>query len=1068
VRRREVPGIDDSGPYFFLSYRHTPKFDDHDETDPDVWAAKLYKDLCAHLFQISSLPLSGRLGFMDRELRPGNEWPMKLATALATCRVLVPLYSPRYFSSEHCGREWSAFARRAADMAVRGPEHPEAIIPALWVPVRPEQLPEAARAIHYLSGDYGSAYATHGFYRLMRLSKYQDDYEEAVYELARRIRDVAENSPVTHGPVVEYDSLVNAFGADFRRTQDDGRHRVVSVPQRRDERGPKPAPIAWNVPARNAAFTGRDQVLDSLREQLTASGRSAGRPAALHGPGGVGKTQIAVEYAHRHMADYDVVWRVSAEQRDLINAALAELAGHLGLHVGDSITDNAQAVRDALRRGRPSPRWLLIFDNADDPDELAPFLPGGPGQVLVTSRNPGWSRVAEPVDIDVFTRTESLEYLQRRVPSLSSEDAGIVAEVLGDLPLAIEHASAWLAETAMPADGYVARLNDQFNAAESLSDPLGYPPSVAATLRLSFDWLRERSPAAARVLELCAYFAPDPISLSLLYSDEMTSALLAFDRRLRERDIMGKLLRDIERYSLAKVDRGSNSIQVHRLIQAGIRAQMAPQRYREDAMHEVHQVLVGARPRQGNTDDPENWGRYDLIWPHLGPSEAYRCGSPDTRQLLIDMVRYLWKRGEFKAALEVGERLEEQWTGTIGPQDRQTLYLRFHIANVLRSQGRFQAAHDLDTDVFSAQREVLGDDDPNTLQTAGSLGGDLRALGCFRDALALDERTYSQLRDMMGPDHPSALSAANNLAIDLRLVGDCFRARDIDLDTLSQRERVLGPDHPYTLHSASMLARDLREAGDYAWSIELLRETHRRYRTVLGEDYVDTLQTAKNLAVSLRKVGHYDEAYELTKDASDRFARNYGVVHPEALACRLNLACDLSARGKKAEAHELARKVLLAYQDALGARHPFTLAAQSNIATYLRGRGSVPGALALANRTLSALSAVLGDDHPFTLSCAVNKANCLHDDGQLSAAEGLLRETLEQLKKKLGDQHPDALICAGNLAVTLHTLGRADEARLLQRQVVAGMGPVLGEGHPSIGILRAWRLHNRDLEVQPT
>ena len=1069
MRRREASGIGDNGPYFFLSYRHTPKLVDHDETDPDAWAAKLYKDICDHLFQISSLPVADRLGFMDRELQPGNEWTVKLANALASCRVFVPLYSPRYFSSEHCGREWSAFANRAASMSDRGAEHTGAIIPALWVPVRPEQLPEAARTIHYLAGDYGGAYATHGFYRLMRLSKYRDDYEEAVYELARRIRDVAESAPIAPAPAADYDSLVNAFGPDARTAREDQPQRAANVRQRRDEQLSQPVPAAWNVPARNAMFTGRDLILETVRGLLLADGRATTFPVVLHGLGGVGKTQVAVEYAHRYMADYDVVWWVPAEQRDLINPALAKLAGYLGIRAGESITDTAQAVREALHRGSPYRRWLLVFDNATDLGELTPFLPDGPGQILITSANPVWSRRAsEPVEIEVFARAESLEYLQRRVASLSVKDASMVAEVLGDLPLAIEHASAWLSETTMSAVGYVARLEDQLGAAESPSEPLGHPPSIAVTWRLSFDWLRERSPAAARLLELCAYFAPDPISLSLLYSDEMIGALVRYDARLNERAVLGQLIRDIARYSLAKVDRGSNSIQVHRLIQAAIRAQMESRRYREDVMHEVHRVLVGARPRQGDIDDPENWTRYDLIWPHLAPSEAYRCDSPDTRQLLIERVRYLWKRGEFKAALELGERLEEQWTATAGPHDRQTLYLRFHIANVLRSQGRFQAAYDLDTEVFRAQGEVLGEDHPNTLQTAGSLGGDLRSLGRFRDALDLDERTCGTLRDMLGVDHPSALSAANNLAVDLRLVGDCFRARDIDLDTLSQRERVLGPDHPNTLHSASMLARDLREAGDYAWSVELLRDIHRRYRTVLGEDFVDTLRTAKNLAVSLRKMGRYEEAYELTKDASDRFERNYGASHPEALACRLNLACDLSARGEKAEAYALARSVLRAYQDAMGVKHPFTLAAASNIATYLRGGDTLQGALALADRTLTALSGVLGDDHPFTLSCAVNKANCLHDDGQLGAAEGLLRETLERLRKTLKERHPDTIICEGNLAVALHAQGRAAEAGVLQRRVIAAMQSALGEEHPSIGAMRAWRLHNRDIEVQPT
>ena len=109
---------------------------------------------------------------------------------------------------------------------------------------------------------------------------------------------------------------------------------------------------------------------------------------------------------------------------------------------------------------------------------------------------------------------------------------------------------------------------------------------------------------------------------------------------------------------------------------------------------------MGARPRQGDTDDPENWPRYDLIWPHLGPSEVWNCDDEEARQLLIDRVRYLWKRGEYEDALDVARKLEGQWQEKIGPDDEQTLSLRFHIANVLRSQGKFEAAHELDTEIL--------------------------------------------------------------------------------------------------------------------------------------------------------------------------------------------------------------------------------------------------------------------------------------------------------------------------------------------------------------------------------
>ena len=838
-----------------------------------------------------------------------------------------------------------------------------------------------------------------------------------------------------------------------------------------EPRYPRTIPPVWRVPTRNASFTGRNEILEKLHDQLIGGSTAVVLPVALHGLGGVGKTQVAQEFAHRFMADYDLVWWVPAEQRDLINPQLAELAQHLGVRAGDSTTETAEAVREALRRGRPYDRWLLIFDNADEPGEIEDFFPGGPGHVVVTSRNPAWSQVAEPLAIDVFSRLESLAYLQRRVPSLSDEEAALLADALGDLPLAIEQAGAWLAATGMPAREYAAQIREEFAETMALSQPTNYPTSVAVTYRLSFDRLRQQSPAAARLLELCACFAPDPISLTLLSGDEMIKSLIPYDKRLRAaRSVLGLLITDITRYSLAKVDRdvGSNSIQVHRLIQAAIRDQMNSEQYREDAKHEVHKVLAGARPRQGETDDPSNWPRYDLIWPHLNQSEVWNCDDEEARQLLIDRVRHLWKRGDYEVALSVAHRLEGQWLGKIGPDDEQLLSLRFHIANVLRSQGSFQAAYDLDTEILAKQRALLGDDHPSTLLTAGSVGGDLRGLGRFREALELDEETYRRNRDLLGPDDPNTLSSANNLAVDLRLVGDSFRARDLDAETRNYRQVVLGAVHPYTLHSASMLARDMREAGDYEGSVDLLQETYESYLSVLSEDFVDTLRTGKSLAVSLRKMGRLDEAYVLTKDIDERYRRNYGESHPDSLACKLNLACDLSALEEKERALDVASQVLRVYQSTIGGVHPFTLVAQNNISTYLRGTSSVREGLELADRTLNVMRESLGDDHPFTLSCEVNKANCLHDLRRLSDAESLQRETVERLKKALGDRHPDALVCEGNLAVVLRAQGRMDEAEALQLKVIAELGHVIGADHPNVEALRNWRLQNRDLEAQPT
>jgi MinD-like ATPase involved in chromosome partitioning or flagellar assembly len=858
------------------------------------------------------------------------------------------------------------------------------------------------------------------------------------------------------------DELLKALGYPPKPTvQQDGGSA-------RQPRYPRNNPPIWQVPTRNAVFTGRVEVLEQLHDRLAGTSMAVVAPMALHGLGGVGKTQVALEYAHRYMADYDVIWWIPAEQDELINGALAPMAQSLGIRIRDSIPETAQAVREALRLGRPYDRWLLIFDNADNPNEVKEFFPGGSGHVIVTTRNPAWSVVAEPLEIDVFSREESVGLFRRRVVGLSAAEAMEVAEKLGDLPLAIEQASAWLAETGMSAAEYVERLDSELVAALELSRADDYPTTVAATFRLSFERLRVRSPGAARVLELCAYFSPDPISLSLLYSDQMLESLLPYDERLQERSVLAVLIRDLTRYSLIKIDRGTNTVEVHRLVQAVIRAQMRTEEEHEDAMHEVHRILVSARPRQGGTDNPENWPRYDLIWPHLSGSEAINCDYEDTRRLLIDRVRYLWKRGEYDEALETGWEIDRQWQRKIGADHRQSLSLHFQIANVLRSAGRPEQAYDLDKQILDKQQGGLGQSHPLTLQTAGSLAADLRALGRFYEALAMDEETYTQLRNAVGPDEPTTLSAANNLAVDLRLVGNFSRARVIDAETLADRQRVLGIDHPYSLHSAAMLGRDMRELGEYPDSIELLTSTHERYHAILGEDFVDTLRTAKSLAVSLRKMGKVNEAYELTRQTSERYATGYGADQPDALACQLNLACDQSALDDQAAAYETAHVVLQAYEESLGAEHPFTLAARNNISTYLRGTGSVRTALELADRTLAGLRAALGDDHQSTLTCAVNRANCLHDLGRLRDAETQLRETLDRFSKTLGPRHPDTLLCQANLAVLLHTSNKTEDAIRLQQMVMGEMREVLIEEHPSIVALREWRLQSRDLEVQPT
>ncbi|MEV0481530.1 TIR-like protein FxsC [Streptomyces sp. NPDC050508] len=197
--------VPDNRPHFFLSYAHTPPWGP-DSGDPDHWVHVLYRDLCSHIMALTDLPAGSTVGFMDREMRSGEGWPEKLSENLATCRVFVPLFSPRYFSSEMCGREWFAFTERILHAKAAGATSVSAIVPALWTRVETTDLPDSVRRIHM-----EQLGASNGIYGLIKLNRRRDEYEEAVYGLAERIVQVARESRLPLGRPRDYESTPSAF-----------------------------------------------------------------------------------------------------------------------------------------------------------------------------------------------------------------------------------------------------------------------------------------------------------------------------------------------------------------------------------------------------------------------------------------------------------------------------------------------------------------------------------------------------------------------------------------------------------------------------------------------------------------------------------------------------------------------------------------------------------------------------------------------------------------------------------------------------------------------------------------
>ncbi|MGW2281759.1 TIR-like protein FxsC [Streptomyces sp. NPDC001770] len=229
----------DHRPYFFLSYAHTPGYGGG--TDPDMWVERLFQDLCGHVMAMTDLPAGTPAGFMDREIRSGEGWSERLGAVLATCRVFVPLFSPRYFASEMCGKEWYAFEQRAIHHRARSNQPAEAIVPALWVPVPPSQLPGSAERIQFNHRDFGERYVSDGLYGLIKLRLFAQEYERAVYELAKRIVTVADTVRIDTGRPVDYRLAPSAFGS---RSSGAG--------------APKPMRITIAAPSRHDLPPGRD------------------------------------------------------------------------------------------------------------------------------------------------------------------------------------------------------------------------------------------------------------------------------------------------------------------------------------------------------------------------------------------------------------------------------------------------------------------------------------------------------------------------------------------------------------------------------------------------------------------------------------------------------------------------------------------------------------------------------------------------------------------------------------------------------------------------------------------
>lgn len=828
--------------------------------------------------------------------------------------------------------------------------------------------------------------------------------------------------------------------------------------------GQAPTMTVWGgVPPRNINFSGRDELLEQIRASLRQDASAALVPQAVHGYGGVGKTQIAVEFAYRFQDDYDLVWWVTADEERSIRRSLVSLARRLGLVESVDADDTVGSVLDVLRRGETHARWLLIFDNAGPPDSIQNYRPrAGHGHVIVTSRSNRWLGHEATVSVDVFTEEESVAMLRRRWADLDDAEALRLATRLGHLPLALEQAAAVHNESGMTLDEYLRALTETPTQVLEEGRPTGYSSSVAQTFQIAYRELTAKSKAAAQLFGICALMSSQPISVAMLIRGRGAPLPTPLTEELRTEMTRRNAIRDMGGHALALLDPGRNLIRIHHLVRDLLREELAEDE-RMTFTKAAHNILALANP--GEPDAPENWPSLAQITPHVIPSEILNSDDEEARTVFLDQIRYLYAIGDYAASRMLGELAVKAWTAKLGPDDVMTMVANRHLANSLREQGDYSRVRSINLDTWQRMVRVLGAQHEHTLATANSVGADLRLQGEFEKAREYDEQNYAAYLETLGREDLATQRASNNLAVDLRLLGKFERAREIDEANVRRLSDMFGDDDIRTFSSYTSLARDLYGLGRYEQALTLQMQKLRIHERTLNEGHMEMLRARRNLAILLRKNGHHGKALEAAEAAHSMYRAKFGEAHDQTFAATLTLANTLRVAGRLDEALEHGQSAMDAYRINLGAEHPITMAAMADVAIILRLLARPEDALMMNEEALRALTGSLGPDHPWRLSALANQASLLALAGRLDEALDLSQQAYTRSERVRGEEHPYTLAAAANLSMDLEAKGEHIEASARRRSAISLLRKVLGDRHPEV--INVGLATRTDADIEP-
>lgn len=828
---------------------------------------------------------------------------------------------------------------------------------------------------------------------------------------------------------------------------------------------PGALPPIWNVPyLRNANFIGRERLLTEVRKTLT-SGQNAVLMAMI-GLGGVGKTQLAVEYAYRHVAGYTLVWWIRSEETATLAADYASLATELQLLEREAVDKHEviSAVRRHLQHARD---WLLIFDNAQQPEDIADYLPrGATGHVLITSRNPNWGSVAKPVKVTVMARDESMAFLRKRTGQRDETAVGQLAEELGHLPLALAQAAAYVEQTGKSLTGYLQLFRaEQWEMLNRGKPSIQEHATVATTWEISFKQVRQASPAAAGMISLIAYLAPEQIPLGILKAgaEYLPQTLAAAARNSVQLDEAVAALR---RYSLVEVR--EEILSVHRLVQTVVRNHLEKT---EKVQWASAAVRLVEKAFSTKSEDVWNLAMCASLLPHalLSAEHATALGVAKESAARLwskvgDYLREIAQYLEAKAADEQALKLAEELYGANHPVVAVCVN---NLGLVLLELGDFKAAHAHFKRALEISRKTLPPGHLTIATRLNNLGAALYGLGDFEGARAHLEQAIKIKKGALGPNHPDVAHSVGNLAAMLSALGELEGARALHEEALEINEKVYGPDHRIVAKDLEDLGNILSTLGDFKSARPHLERSLKIREQVYGLHHPSVASSLTSLGNLLLILDDFEGARACLERALKIMEQVYGPRHPDIAECLGHLGTVLRHLDDLEGAHAHFKRALQINEQVYGPAHPEITSVLNSLGSLLGDLGDLAGARTHLEQALKINEAILGSDHPKVIVDHNNLGLVLIDLGDYVGARVHLERALRIGEGVYGPRHPDVASSLASLGSLLIDIGEYERARaLLERALRIFLDTFGGQHHRTLAVRddlkRLARLRKRD------